>query len=110
MKYNPMKNFLMSILLTFAVCTPAFAHNHVGVYIQSPGLSIGYHNGWHRRGFDVRVYPPYPSYPVYPYSQYPSYPAYQYPHYTYEQIPTYCVDYYGNPYVCGYHTVVVPAY
>lgn len=100
-----MKKFLLSLMLAFAVCTPAFAHSHVGVYIQAPGLSIGYHNGWrgHDR-FDMRVYPTYQN-PAYPYQRYPYYPSR--PNYIYQQVPTYCVDYYGNPYVCGYHTILV---
>jgi len=100
-----MKKFLLSLMLAFAVCTPAFAHSHIGVRIQAPGLSIGYHNGWRGHDhFDLRVYPAYPSYPAY---NYPQYPAYQYPHYVYQQVPTYCVDYYGNAYICGYHTILV---
>lgn len=101
-----MKKFLIGLLLCLAVCAPAFAHSHIGIRIQAPGISIGYHNG--RRGhdrFDLRLYPAYPSYPVYPYS----YPAYQQPRYIYQQVPIYCTDYYGYSYVCGYHTIVIPA-
>lgn len=105
-----MKKFLMGLLLSLAVCSPAFAHSHIGIRIQAPGLSIGYHNSWrgHDR-FDLRVYPVYPSYPMYPYESYPSYPAYQYPQYIYQQVPTYCINYYGWQYICGYHTILVPA-
>lgn len=107
-----MKKFLMGLLLSLAVCTPAYAHSHIGINIQVPGMSIGYRNGYHGHNhFDLRVYPVYPVYPQPAYSPYPVYPTYQYyQQYVYRQVPVYCVDYYGYRYVCGYRNVLVPTY
>lgn len=106
-----MKKFLIGLLLSLAVCTPAFAHSHIGIRIQAPGISIGYHNGWYGHDrFDLHLYPAYPNYLVRPYQNMPSYLFYQHPRYVYRQIPVYCISYYGNPYICGYRTILVPTY
>ena len=74
----------------------AFARTHVSVGVGLPGVSVGYHSGWHGRGYG------YVGFGGYYGGYYPGYygygPGYYYPAPVYYSRPVYSASCFARPF------------